>query len=179
MIHKNRKYRRRQRELHIKHKENIIRCHQLTEDTWMPVRGKLSKGKVHCSCKMCRFDSYTHQDAKQAVSMLEALQEEDLTTTATHTVEKLQKIRRKTVRGKSGSSHTQSTAEKFDYTDVLLEQEYRKLSQQIHNLYIMKDDVSNPYAIQRQINKLLERQEALHNYIEIRRCSKKNAGNVS
>ena len=42
MIHKNRKYRRRQRELHIRHKENIIRSHQFAEDAWMPVRGKLS-----------------------------------------------------------------------------------------------------------------------------------------
>ena len=170
MIHKNRKYRRRQRELHIKRKENIIRSHQFADDAWMPVRGKLSKGKVHCSCKLCRFNSYTHQDAKQAVSMLEALQEADLTAAATHTAEKLQKIRRKTVRVKSGSSHVESTAEKFDYTDVLLEQEYRKLSQQIQNL---KASVSNPYTVQRQIVKLLEQQKALHNYIEIRRCSPK------
>lgn len=170
MIHKNRKYRRRQRELHIKRKENIIRSHQFADDTWMPVRGKLSKGKVHCSCKICRFNSYTHQDAKQAASMLGALQEADLTTAATHTVEKLQKIRRKAVRGKSGSSHAQSTAEKFDYTDVLLEQEYRKLLQQIQNL---KNSVSNPYTVQKQINTLLEQQKELHNYIEIRRCSQK------
>lgn len=171
MIHKNRKYRRRQRELHIRHKENIIRSHQFAEDAWMPVRGKLSKGKVHCSCKMCRFDSYTHQDAKQATSMLEELQEADLTTTAIHTVEKLQKIRHKTVRGKCGSSHTQSTAEKFDYTDVLLEREYRKLSEQIRELYSIMYTASNPNMVKKQINKLLERQNALHNYIKVRRCS--------
>ena len=142
MIHKNRKYRRRQRELHIRHKENIIRSHQFAEDAWMPVRGKLFKGKVHCSCKMCRFDSYTHQDAKQATSMLEALQEADLTTTAIHTVEKLQKIRHKTVRGKCGSSHTQSTAEKFDYTDVLLEREYRKLSEHLIQIWLKSRSIS-------------------------------------
>lgn len=171
MIHKNRKYRRRQRELHIRHKENIIRNHQFVEDAWMPIRGKLSKEKVHCSCKMCRFNSYTHQDAKRATSMLDALQEADLITAATHTVEKLQKIRRKTMRGKSGSSHTQSTAEKFDYTDVLLEREYRKLSEQIRELYSIMYTASNPNMVKKQINKLLERQNALHNYIKVRRCS--------
>jgi len=33
--------------------------------------GRLSKGKIHCSCWMCRFKSYdnlTHADLKQLVS---------------------------------------------------------------------------------------------------------------
>ena len=28
------------------------------EDEHMPVRGTLSKGKVHCSCRMCRYEQY-------------------------------------------------------------------------------------------------------------------------
>ena len=75
-------YRRRQRERHIKRKENILRKYRLDnpphkyndkdlfcatfprgketryEGDWLPYwyvdhRGKLNKGKIHCSCGMC------------------------------------------------------------------------------------------------------------------------------
>jgi hypothetical protein len=54
-LERNRSYRRHQRERIINKKVNIIKC------TWIlnglkldeKFKGKLDKGKVHCSCFMC------------------------------------------------------------------------------------------------------------------------------
>lgn len=56
MIHKNRCNRRYVRNKFIKHKEEILKfkdvlnCHDIS--------GKLSKGKVHCSCGLCNNKSF-------------------------------------------------------------------------------------------------------------------------
>ncbi len=58
---RNRFYRRQQRRRAIHHKAMILRDYwRIHGDLfWNPVRiGKLSKGKVHCSCWMCRVKSY-------------------------------------------------------------------------------------------------------------------------
>lgn len=42
---------------------------------WNDHDGKLSKGKVHCSCPMCRFKGTTMQDLKIIEGMLEDISE--------------------------------------------------------------------------------------------------------
>ena len=83
-------YKRRERERHIKRKEHIIRSYQsdsrpkkynsieevpeiipLNEGNWFPYwyvphRGMLNKGKIHCSCPMCSIktkrNGWKHSD---------------------------------------------------------------------------------------------------------------------
>lgn len=51
-------YTRHQRERVIQKKWSILKEVQLREDGWMPARGILSKGKVHCSCRMCKYEKH-------------------------------------------------------------------------------------------------------------------------
>lgn len=61
-MEKNRGYYRHQRIAHIARKKRIIREHQ---DNWAyKFDGQLSKGKIHCSCEMCRVKSYDRLSAK-------------------------------------------------------------------------------------------------------------------
>ncbi len=60
-LNRSRSFRRFQRKRAIHHKSMILRDYwQIhSEGFWTPVRvGELSKGKVHCSCWMCRRKSY-------------------------------------------------------------------------------------------------------------------------
>ena len=126
MIHKSRYYRRKQRELHIKRKEHILRDIQQDDDECMPVRGTLSKGKVHCSCGCCSFQSYTEQDQRRAVTMLFDIKEADMETVAVRTVARLNKIARNAIRTKNAGPHySQKTKECFDYDEFLLECQYQ------------------------------------------------------
>lgn len=53
---RSRDYLRRQRALHIKRKQRIIKDQH---DYWqVSHEGMLNKGKIHCSCPMCRHKSY-------------------------------------------------------------------------------------------------------------------------
>ncbi len=55
-MYRTREYRRSQRERVINRKEHIIHDQN---DYWnIRYRGMLSKGKIHCSCWMCRRKSY-------------------------------------------------------------------------------------------------------------------------
>lgn len=51
-------YTRQQRERIIQKKWSILKNVFQREDEHMPVRGALSKGKIHCSCRMCRYEQY-------------------------------------------------------------------------------------------------------------------------
>ena len=58
MYHHSRRYRRLQRQRAIKRKKGILQ--QYGSYSWVHYDGMLSKGKVHCSCPMCRKKSYDH-----------------------------------------------------------------------------------------------------------------------
>lgn len=58
MKNRTKAYFRHQRERIIRRKWAILKNVILLENHHMPVRGKLSKGKVHCSCRMCRYEKY-------------------------------------------------------------------------------------------------------------------------
>lgn len=58
MKKRSRAYTRHQRERIIRKKWAILRDVLQIEDKYMPIRGTLSKGKVHCSCKVCRYEQY-------------------------------------------------------------------------------------------------------------------------
>lgn len=51
-------YTRHQRGRIIRRKWMILQVILQLEAEYMPVRGILSKGKVHCSCKICRYEQY-------------------------------------------------------------------------------------------------------------------------
>ena len=62
-MNRSRAYRRFQRKRAIHHKSMILRDYWKLNDAdyWTPERyGYLSKGKVHCSCWMCRVKSYDY-----------------------------------------------------------------------------------------------------------------------
>lgn len=56
MIHKNRCNRRYVRNKSIKHKEKILKFKDILNGH--DISGKLSKGKVHCSCGLCNNKSF-------------------------------------------------------------------------------------------------------------------------
>lgn len=61
VIHKNRCNRRYVREKSIKHKEEILKFKDILNfvgNNGHNVLGKLSKGKVHCSCGLCNNKSF-------------------------------------------------------------------------------------------------------------------------
>lgn len=58
MYHKCISYRRQQRARMIRHREYIIDCiYCLPIGEFIITRGKLAKGKVHCSCPLCAAKS--------------------------------------------------------------------------------------------------------------------------
>ena len=58
MKNRTKAYIRYQRERIIRRKWAILKNVYLLEKESMPTRGTLSKGKVHCSCRMCRYAQY-------------------------------------------------------------------------------------------------------------------------
>lgn len=61
MKNRSKAYTRHQRERAIQKKMGIVRNVFNWDDNevkYTPVRGKFSKGKVHCSCSMCRYEQY-------------------------------------------------------------------------------------------------------------------------
>ena len=59
MVERTRAYTRKMRAKHIKRKKRIT-AHYWSADTYpyYPHDGMYSKGKVHCSCRMCRAKDY-------------------------------------------------------------------------------------------------------------------------
>lgn len=69
-MERGRAYTRYQRNMHINRKKRIIHA---KDDYWYyKYEGKLSKGKIHCSCWMCRLKSYEYpcaQDIRRKAEM--------------------------------------------------------------------------------------------------------------
>lgn len=59
-MNRSKKYYRYQREQHINRKIGILKRYHNENyyEGYAKVKGKLSKGKIHCSCWMCRKKSY-------------------------------------------------------------------------------------------------------------------------
>ena len=81
---KTRAYRRAQRKRVICRKISILRKYGGEEYVFAWARGKkgrFAKGKIHCSCWMCRkksFDLRSHTDKKKDLAAREQLKEEGL-----------------------------------------------------------------------------------------------------
>lgn len=67
-------YYRHQRERNIKRKEFIAK-HILQWDT-LPIRGKFNKGKIHCSCWMCKFEKHFDISKANVKAKADAMKEE-------------------------------------------------------------------------------------------------------
>lgn len=70
-MNRDRQYYRVQRARHIRRKQRIIR--EQNDYWYYRHAGELSKGKIHCSCPMCRHKSYDKpkiQDVRNAQKML-------------------------------------------------------------------------------------------------------------
>ncbi len=48
----------------------------LRESEFMPVLGTLSKGKIHCSCRMCRYEQYHSIPKAKHKAKLKAMKKE-------------------------------------------------------------------------------------------------------
>lgn len=58
-MERTRAYRRKQRKKHIRQKARILeKVLQADSDYRLKQKGRLDKGKVHCSCALCRRKSY-------------------------------------------------------------------------------------------------------------------------
>ena len=71
-------YYRNERNLHIARKKGIIK--RLSADSDSPYwvykhEGELSKGKIHCSCPMCRFYGPSYSDMKKRANMKQKVKE--------------------------------------------------------------------------------------------------------
>ncbi|MBO0586336.1 hypothetical protein [Sporosarcina sp. E16_8] len=76
MKNRSKAYTRHQRERIIQRKWAILKDALQREGDSMPVRGTLSKGKVHCSCRMCRFEQYHGIPKSKHKSQWEAMKKE-------------------------------------------------------------------------------------------------------
>lgn len=72
-----RAYTRRMRAKHIKRKKAIVSRWTWFENGYYPYDGMYSKGKIHCSCSMCKSKAYygkhilTRQEQKALLSQKE------------------------------------------------------------------------------------------------------------
>lgn len=59
-VNRNRGYYRHQRKRAIKRKLHILKNIKNYEDDYVTAKtvGQLNKGKVHCSCPLCRFEKF-------------------------------------------------------------------------------------------------------------------------
>ena len=70
-----RAYTRKMRAKHIKRKKNIVSQWSCFENGYYPHDGMYSKGKIHCSCSLCKSKAYygkhmpTIQELKWNISM--------------------------------------------------------------------------------------------------------------
>lgn len=76
MKNRTKAYTRHQRERIIQKKLAILHTVFQLEDEYLPIRGTLSKGKVHCSCKLCRFEQYYAIPKAKHKAKLKAMQKE-------------------------------------------------------------------------------------------------------
>ncbi|ODV56606.1 hypothetical protein [Lysinibacillus fusiformis] len=76
MKNRSKAYIRHQRERTIQKKWAILQNVMLRENAYMPVRGTLSKRKVHCSCRMCRYEQYHSIPKAKHKAKLKAMEQE-------------------------------------------------------------------------------------------------------
>lgn len=76
MKNRSKAYIRHQRERIIRKKWATLKNVFLLERNYMPVRGKLSKGKIHCSCRICRYEQYHSIPKAKHKAKLKAMKEE-------------------------------------------------------------------------------------------------------
>ncbi|WP_144789740.1 hypothetical protein [Lysinibacillus fusiformis] len=76
MKNRSRAYIRHQRERMIQKKWAISQNIMLRENEYIPVRGTLSKGKVHCSCRICRYEQYHSIPKAKHKAKLKAMEQE-------------------------------------------------------------------------------------------------------
>ncbi|MEK4715786.1 hypothetical protein H7992_16645 [Sporosarcina sp. resist] len=76
MKNRSKAYTRYQRERVIQRKWVILKDILQREGESMPVRGTLSKGKVHCSCKICRYEQYYGIPKSKYKAQWEGMQKE-------------------------------------------------------------------------------------------------------
>jgi len=76
MKNRSKAYIRHQRERIIRKKWTILKDVWLQESEDMPVRGRLSKGKIHCSCRMCRYEQYHSIPKAKHKAKLKAMEQE-------------------------------------------------------------------------------------------------------
>ena len=67
---------RYQRERIIRRKWAILKDVYQLEKESMPIRGTLSKGKVYCSCRMCRYQQYHRIPKAKYKAIWKAMQQE-------------------------------------------------------------------------------------------------------
>lgn len=138
MKHKDRRFRIHQRDRHIARRYGIIEniggysCNAERDENGRlvsaPVMGSLDKGKVHCSCGICRFKGYTWQDRRQMVAMEDRVHDAKVEIVSGPMLAKLRKGIHNSSREKGfGTSRAQKTREKVDYNLWESEQEYRWL----------------------------------------------------
>lgn len=77
-MNRTRDYYRKQRAKHIARKQRMVKEWSINGNClyWVAPAGALSKGKIHCSCWMCRRKSYDHKAAKD-LARIEAMNESE------------------------------------------------------------------------------------------------------
>jgi len=76
MKNRSKAYTRYQRERIIQKKWTILKDVILRESEFMPVRGRLSKGKIHCSCRMRRYEQFHSIPKAKHKAKLKAMEQE-------------------------------------------------------------------------------------------------------
>ncbi|MGE8006602.1 hypothetical protein [Lysinibacillus sp. NPDC093216] len=77
MKNRSKAYIRHQRERIIRKKLTIVKnVFSLPGNEYKPIHGKLSKGKVHCSCRMCRYEQYHSIPKAKIKAKLKAMEQE-------------------------------------------------------------------------------------------------------
>lgn len=65
-MNRNREYYRRERQKHINRKKKIL--HEYLHDySWYENEGELAKGKIHCSCGLCRAKTNNKSFKKRTI----------------------------------------------------------------------------------------------------------------
>ena len=103
MANRTRDYIRRQRWAHISRKKRIIHSQN---DYWnFRHDGELSKGKIHCSCWMCRRKSYISakmSDARNAARDIDMMEDFGVgRQTAEHLIHRTKTDNRRTLKGRA------------------------------------------------------------------------------
>lgn len=77
-MNRTRDYYRKQRAKHIARKQRMVKEWSMNGNClyWVAPAGALSKGKIHCSCWMCRRKSYDYKKARD-LARIEAMNQSE------------------------------------------------------------------------------------------------------